>query len=157
MKKILLIIVALFAFSLLNVSAQDKPIKIVTGNPDLKVQVKRCVASGEQVFIDITIMDEVDDVKAGLLCDGWTEVQDSEGNTYNSYPKLFARIGSNGNYTPYPGDINLVSEVPSKVSFKLVGVPETAEYLPVMKIRLDSKKYGAPNYITIKNIPITRD
>ena len=101
-------------------------------------------------------MDEIDDVKAAIL-GGWTEVQDSEGNTYKDYPNLFIKLGSNGNFTPYAGDINLSSGVPSKVFFKLVGVPESAEFLSFMKIRLDSKKYGAPNFVTIKNIPITRD
>lgn len=157
MKKILIILLAMFAFGLQNVSAQPNPIKIATGNPDLIVQVKKCVASGNQVFIDITIMDKVDDVKVGILCGGCSEVQDSEGNTYNDYPKLYMKIGSNGSYTPHSAGLNLLSEVPSKVTFKLVGVPESAEFLPLMKIRLDSSKYGAPNYVTIKNIPITRD
>ena len=157
MKKILLTFMAIFAFGLQNVCAQEKPIKIATGNPDLKVQVKRCIASGDQVFIDITFMDEVDDIKASILCEGWSEVHDSEGNTYNGYPKLYIKFGSNEEFTPYGRGFNLSSGVPSKVFFKLKDVPESVEYLAIMKIRIDSKKYGAPNYVTIKNIPIIRD
>ena len=40
MKKILLILMAIFAFGLQNASAQDG-IKIITGHPDFKIQIKR--------------------------------------------------------------------------------------------------------------------
>ena len=83
MKKILLILMALSTFNLQIVSAQEAAIKIASGNPDLKVQVKRCVANGDQVFIDLTFMDEAEDVEATILCQGWTEVQDSEGAGYD--------------------------------------------------------------------------
>ena len=143
----------MFAFGLQNVNAQDAPIKIVTGNPDLKIQVKRCVANGDQVFIDLTFMDEADDVEAGILVGGWSEVQDSDGDTYTD---ILVKIGK-GEYTSYPRGFTLLENTPIKVSFKLQKVPVSVEYIARMKIRLDSKKYGAPNYVTIKNIPITRD
>ena len=54
MKKILLVLTAMFAFGLQNTDAQDAPIKIVTGHPDLKVKVNRCEASGNLVIIDLT-------------------------------------------------------------------------------------------------------
>ena len=54
MKRILLFIMAIFAFGFQNVNAQDAPIKIVTGHPDLKVKVNRCEASGNIVIIDLT-------------------------------------------------------------------------------------------------------
>ena len=157
MKRIVLALMAVFAFCFQSVCAQDAPIKIVTGHPDLKVQVKRCVANGDQVFVDLTFMDEAEDVEAAILSDGGcSEVQDSEGNTYLGYPNLFCKIG-NGGYTTLPPSFTLIEGVPVKVSFKLVKVPSSAESIARMKIRLDSKKYGAPNYVTIKNIPITRD
>ena len=37
MKKILLILMAMFAFGIQNVSAQDAPLKIVTNHPDFKL------------------------------------------------------------------------------------------------------------------------
>ena len=45
MKKILLILMAMFAIGLQNVNAQDAPLKIVTNNPDFTIKVKRCAAS----------------------------------------------------------------------------------------------------------------
>ncbi len=156
MKKYLLILMAVFAFGLQNVSAQDAPMKIVTGNPDLKVQVKRCVANGNQVFIDLTFMDEAEDVKAQILADGWSEVLDSEGNTYKHYPNLFCKIG-NEKYTPYPPSFTLLESTPLKVSFKLDQVPSSVEFIARMKIRMESRKYGNPNFVEIRNIPITRD
>lgn len=41
MKKILLTLMAIFAFGLQNVCAQDAPLKIVTNNPDFTIKVKR--------------------------------------------------------------------------------------------------------------------
>ena len=156
MKKISAIIIAFIAFGIQNVTAQEAALKIATGNPDLKVQVKRCVANRDQVFVDLTFMDEAEDVEAVILCNGWTEVQDSEGNTYNGYPNLFCRIAK-GEYTPYPPKFTLLEGTALKVSFKLDKVPSSAEYIARMKIRMESQKYGVPNYVTIKNIPITRD
>lgn len=156
MKKILLLLMAMFALSIQTVKAQEAVMKIASGNPDLKVQVKRCVANGDQVFIDLTFMDEAEDVDAAILCDGCSEVQDSDGNTYNSYPKLFCKIAK-GEYTPYPPGFTLLEGTPTRVSFKLKKVPSSTEFIARMKIRLDSKKYGSPNYVTIKNIPITRE
>ena len=156
MKKLLLILMAIIAFNLQIITAQEAAMKIASGNPDLKVQVKRCVANGDQVFIDLTFMDEAEDVDAAILCDGCSEVQDSDGNTYNSYPKLFCKIAK-GEYTPYPPSFTLLEGTPIKVSFKLEKVPSSTEFIARMKIRMESKKYGIPNYVTIKNIPITRD
>lgn len=155
MRTIVLILMAMFAFGLQNVCAQDE-LKIVTGHPDLKIQVKRCVANGDQVFVDLTFMDEAEDVKAAILSDGWSEVHDSEGNSYSGYPNLFCKIG-NGEYTTLPPAFTLIEGVPVKVSFKLVKVPSSVEFIARMKIRMESKKYGVPNYVTIKNIPISRD
>ena len=53
MKKILLILVAMFAFGIQNVSAQDAPLKIVTNHPDFNIKVKRCAASGKTLVIDL--------------------------------------------------------------------------------------------------------
>jgi hypothetical protein len=156
MKKLLLILMAIIAFNLQIITAQEAAMKIASGNPDLKVQVKRCVANGDQVFIDLTFMDEAEDVEATILCQGWTEIQDSDGNTYNGYPNLFCKIAK-GEYTPYPPSFTLLEGTPIKVFFKLEKVPSSTEFIARMKIRMESKKYGIPNYVTIKNIPITRD
>ena len=55
MKKILLILMAMLALGWQNVNAQDAPIKIVTGHPDFKIQIKRCAASGNTVIIDMIL------------------------------------------------------------------------------------------------------
>ena len=55
MKKILLTLMAIFAFGLQNVCAQDAPLKIVTNNPDFTIKVKRCAASGKTVVLDLIL------------------------------------------------------------------------------------------------------
>ena len=154
MKKFLFVLLAIFALNLQTVEAQETSIKIKSGNPDLKIQVKRCVANGDLVFIDLTFMDEAEDVEATILTGGWSIIQDSEGNSYDN--NLFCKIGK-GEYTPHSPSFTLLEGLPVKVSFKLVKVPSSVEFIARMKIRLDSKKYGAPNYIEIRNIPIKRD
>ncbi len=56
MKKLLLILMAMFAFGIQNVSAQDAPLKIVTNHPDFNIKISRCVANGKTVIIDLLLI-----------------------------------------------------------------------------------------------------
>lgn len=90
MKKILLILMAVFAFGIQNVSAQDAPLKIVTNHPDFKIKVKRCAASGKTVVIDLILSNvgatDVENIEGfGGIYYGsprGTEAYDDEGNIY---------------------------------------------------------------------------
>ena len=92
MKKILLILMAMFAFGIQNVCAQDAPLKIVTNHPDFKIKIKRCAASGKTVVLDLILMNEgVNDVEGVMAFGGqgrWTwscaEAYDDEGNIYQN-------------------------------------------------------------------------
>ena len=68
MKKILLTLMAIFAFGLQNVSAQDAPLKIVTNHPDFSIKVKRCAASGKTVVLDLILNNE-----GNIVIDAGTE------------------------------------------------------------------------------------
>ena len=93
MKKILLTLMAIFAFGLQNVCAQDAPLKIVTNNPDFTIKVKRCAASGKTVVLDL-ILNNVgtNDVDVYRIAGGYyssiigskenSEAYDDEGNMY---------------------------------------------------------------------------
>lgn len=161
MKKILFVLMALFVLASQNVIAQDAPIKIATGHPDLKVKVNRCEASGNFVIIDMsfTNMNE----------------QDAEGNTgpctYNGKtyePVAFDNQGnkfsikfkvSNQNDYSVWATVPLLSEIPAKVSLRIEGVPESSEFFSRLNLNFDCKTLGLDktNIIQIKNIPITRD
>lgn len=161
MKKILLLLMAMFVFALKNVSAQDAPIKIATGHPDLKVKINRCEASGNLVIIDLTFTN--------------LNERDAEGNTgpctYNGKtyePVAFDNQGnkfsikfkvSNQNDYSVWATVPLLSEIPAKVSLRIEGVPESSEFFSRLNLNFYSKALGLDktNIIQIKNIPITRD
>ena len=70
-----MILMAIFALGLQNVSAQDAPLKIVTNHPDFKIKVKRCAASGKTVVLDLILNNEgTNDVKIDMVVvDAWSE------------------------------------------------------------------------------------
>ena len=88
MKKVLFLLMVMIAFGFQSVHAQDTPIKIVTGHPDLKVKVKRCAASGKTIILDLVFSNEgARDVESFALLGSpaWNrgEAYDDEGNIYN--------------------------------------------------------------------------
>lgn len=165
MKKILLILVAMFAFSFQSANAQDG-IKIVTNHPDFKIKVKRCAASGKTVIIDLILTNNgTNDVenfqgKGG----GWGNPQDpvaydDEGNIYSG-DKLMVKVANREIYDKYgSGEFNIPVGVPIKYSIKLDGVSQSAERIARLKLvfyyggwGLDEKKP-----VRISNIPISRN
>lgn len=161
MKKILLLFMATFAFGFQNISAQDAPIKITTGHPDLKVKINRCEASGKLVIIDLTFtnMNEQD-------AEGNTGPCTYNGKTYepmaidsqgNSFPIKF-KVSNQNDYSIW-ATVPLLSEIPAKVSLRTEGVPESSEFFSRLNLNFDCKTLGLDktNIIQIKNIPITRD
>ena len=170
MKKILLLLMAMFAFGLQNASAQDAPLKIVTGNPDLKVKVTQCSANGENVFIDliITNMSEKDAgsyIWAATFDGGsqYTEAFDDQGNRYyreGVYKDVVTfKVANQNSYIPDVSDLPLPSEVPVKLRIRIEGFSEKAESIAKFRLLLycDALGLNANNSIIIRNIPISRD
>lgn len=160
MKKILVFLILMLAFGWQIVNAQDAPIKIVTGHPDLKVKVNRCEASGNIVIIDLTFtnLNEKD-------AEGITGPTMYSGNVYeplafdnqgNKYSIKF-EVSNQDNYS-VSGIIPLFSEVPVKVSLRIEGVPESSEYIARLNLNFACKALGleTTNIMQIRNIPITR-
>ena len=161
MKRILLFIMAIFAFGFQNVNAQDAPIKIVTGHPDLKVKVNRCEASGNIVIIELTFtnLNEKDgEGNTGpTMYNGKTYeplAYDSQGNKFS----IKFKVSNQDDYSVW-GIIPLLSEVPVKVSLRIEGVPESSEYFARLNLNFACQALGLEktNIMQIKNIPITRD
>ena len=158
MKKILLILMAMFAFGIQNVSAQDA-IKIVTGHPDLKFQIKRCVAQGKIVIIDMTITNNTEndiDVLMGETNCGPTVVYDSEGNTYDDWHKKPIKVGNKNFFENFRG--KLISGVPVKVQLKIQDFSEKAESIARLDFMFwsDQLNLGCSHAVIIRNIPVTR-
>ena len=162
MKKILLILMAVFAFGIQNVSAQDAPLKIVTGHPDFKIQIKRCAASGNTVLIDIVFNNiGISDIEEMNVYGGsWgSEAFDDDGNIYQSRALKVKAANKPSFDSEETGWFSLPTGVPVRLTINIEGVPQSVESISRLKLRLYCQSWGI-NYekpVLISNIPITRD
>ena len=161
MKKFLLIMMAIFAFSFQSANAQDG-IKIVTNHPDFKIKVKRCAASGKTVIIDLILTNEgTNDVEGINGGGGWnySEAYDDEGNIYN-HGSLKVKVANREMYDEQgSGMFNIPVGVPMKFSVRIEGVPQSAESIARLKLAFYYGGWGLDNSkpIRISNIPISRN
>lgn len=162
MKKILLVLLAIFAFGTLKVSAQEAPLKIVTNHPDFKIKIERCAANGKTVVIDMIFSnqgtDDVDDISVITNFEGYQcEAYDNEGNVYSRSISAYVKGKSDqyGNAKYF----SLIPDVPMKVRITIEECSETAERIARLRLRVDSNKWkiGRGKLVEIRNIPITRD
>jgi len=168
MKKILLILMTLFAFGLQNVCAQDAPLKIVTNHPDFKIKVKRCAASGKTVVIDLILMNEgtndVENIRVhgGIAPSGWgaAEIYDDEGNIYRG-ENILVKIANDKEWGVYSTSrFNIPTGVPMKLYVQVNGFSTSAESIARMKLYVDCPAWGINNNdkpVKFSNIPIIRD
>jgi hypothetical protein len=160
MKKIVMIFMAMFAFGIQNVSAQDAPLKIVTNHPDFNIKISRCVANGKTVIIDLLLINEGTNDVEGLYVGGGhngTEAYDNEGNIYVSGLKV--KIANRPEYSSSQSGFNIPAGVPMKLSISIDGVSQSAESIARLKIRIDCQAWGINSNkpVRISNIPITRN
>ena len=160
MKKILFILMAMFALGLQNVSAQDAPLKIVTNHPDFQIKVKRCAASGKTVIIDFILSNiGTNDVRVNnVVVYLWSEAYDDEGNIYQG-DNLKVKVANRQNYNGTSGDFLVPSGVPMKLSIQINNVSATAESIARLSLAFDCGVWGLDNnkLVKISNIPISRN
>ena len=162
MNKILLTLMAIFAFGLQNVCAQDAPLKIVTNHPDFKIKIERCAASGKTVVIDMLFSnegtDDADGVSVVTNFEGrQCEAYDSEGNVYRQSISAYAK-GLSDQYGNVK-NFSLIPDVPMKIRITIDEFSETAEKIARLRLRVDCRKWkiGSGKLVEIRNVPITRD
>lgn len=164
MKKLLLIMLAMFAFGLQNVIAQDTPLKIVTNHPDFNVKIKRCAVNGKTLIIDMIFTNKgTKDVMIGVTAGmngGYSEIYDDEGNNYKGQNgRIKVKIANSGGYQGEVNNYRLIPEIPVKVSFCVNDFADTAESIAYFGGVVNCKEWGIPDvdkYLIIRNIPITR-
>lgn len=169
MRRILLVVMTMFAFGVQFVSAQDEPMSIVTNHPDFTVKVKRCVASGKTLILDfVAINTGIDNVNKFALAPILTEVYDDEGNTYRG--NIGAKVANQTNYTYQRNaftdltmETKLLPNVPVKFSLIIPNFSQEATSVALIEIGVVCPKW---NYLVnfrsfsqrlaIKNIPVMR-
>ena len=158
MKKILLILMAMFAFGLQNASAQDG-IKIVTNHPDFDIKVKRCVASGKTVIIDLILNNEgTNDVTvSSVIAGNYSVAYDDEGNIYQK-GNLCVKVANRNQYTAYTDEFMIPTGVPMKTSIQINNVSPSAENIARLSLCILCSAWGLNEHKLVKfsNIPITR-
>ena len=159
MKKILIILMAMFAFGLQNVSAQDAPLKIVTNHPDFKIKVKRCAASGKTVVLDLILNNEgTNDVKVDGVSTFSSEAYDNEGNIYQD-TNLRIKVANREEYKSNSGSFMIPTGVPMRLSLQINNVSTSAESIARLSLCFDCSVWGlnGNKLVKLSNIPITRD
>lgn len=157
MKKVLLFLMAMFAFGLQNVSAQDG-IKIVTNHPDFNIKVKRCAASGKTVVIDMVFTNNSDnDVDMSIgIGNGWTVIHDDQGNEYK-FDGITLKI-ANKQPQGHWVDFTLIAGVPTNVKWTISNVPISVEHIARMIFMTRCEALSLRDSQTmIRNIPISRN
>lgn len=162
MKKVLLILMAMFAFGLQNVSAQDG-IKIVTNHPDFKIKVKRCAASGKTVIIDLILTNlgtsDIESIEGWGGTGRFSEAYDDEGNIYQQ-TSIKVRVANRENYEAYScGKFKIPVDVPIRYSVCLENVPTSVESISRLSLEFKCEKWGLNEnkLVKLSNIPISRD
>ena len=164
MKKILFLLMTMISFGFQSVRSQDAPLKIVTGHPDFKIQVKRCVASDKTVIIDLILKNEgTDDVENVILwaCTTMETIitYDNEGNIYGCGAN-FVKLANNPEYSNHDsGVFCMLSGIPMQMSLKIEGVSPSAERIARITLPFNCQAWGLNSQkpVKITNIPITRD
>ena len=167
MKKYFLIMMAIFAFGFQNVSAQGA-MQIITNHPDFSIKVKRCAASGKTVIIDLLLINTgANDIEKFTAYGGsdWgnpdvSEAYDSEGNIIKG-GSLRVKLANASNYTDVNEfqTIDLIPDLPIKMSVKIEDVPISAESISRLKLFFVCPKWGLDSnkMPVIRNIPISRN
>ena len=162
MKKILLLFVALLAFGVQNIQAQDAPLKIVTNHPDFKIKVKRCAASGKTVILDLILSNEgANDVENVDIMGGASgaEIYDDQGNIYQG-ESIAVKVANRKDYDMWrTGEFHILTGVPMRLSIRVDGVPAAATSIARLKLPVSARQWNLTREkpVVFRNIPITRD
>lgn len=133
------------------------------GTSNIDIKVKRCFASGNDVFIDLVLTGN--GRWENVFIHGHeSRIYDDEGNMYKGgfMGGQDYRYGINFEYdklTNKPDcQINIPRDVPRKVRVKITDVDEYASSFVKISMPCDGNSTNAnPFEIIIKNLPITRE
>ena len=149
---------ALILLSSISFVAFPQGMKIVTGNPDFKIKVTRCEASGSTVYMNLLLENKGDKEDRIIVYGGGINSSfaiDDEGNSYNESDfqvkigkELLSSVTTSG--TLYP-------DVPVKLSIQIEGVPESATLFRKIILEVQFVSGDFHKKVEISNVPIYRE
>lgn len=142
---------------------QEKKLTLKTGHPDVEVQIKRCIAQGEDVIIDLMVTSHTKWEKIYFIPDA-PQCFDDEGNYYKTERTSGGGLAGSIQYeidgeNKYWRSYLITEEdIPRKIRIIIKNVDEYASTFLSMKFPYlgngdDELKYT----LSIKNLPITRE
>jgi len=157
MKRFIILLSCLF----LSVPQVFSQVQVSSGNPELDVQVKRAVAEGNDVFIDLMITcyadwDVIRLIHRDRLCFFDDEGVLYHGDEYNGgIIRIFFFI--DGEKNSGHALLKVARDVPRKLRILVKDVNEYAASFTYIKIPYVANDHGDEAYIVIRNLPISRD
>ena len=138
-------------------------VSVSSGTPNIDVKLKRCFASGNDVYIDLVL--NGNGRWENVYINGYeSRIYDDEGNMYKGgfMGGQDYRYGISFEYDKLSNkpncQINIPRDIPRKVRLKITDVDEYASALVKISLPCDGNSTNAnPFEITIKNLPITRE
>lgn len=137
---------------------REQQMRIVTNNPNLKVRITRCVASGKTVLLDLVFTNVSGNDAEGIFVvessrSNGRKVYDDQGNSYSSVFK-----SANNDFRDRSW-MTLLADVPVKATLRIENVSTNAEMLARVTIPLEHNGLGLEldTPVTLRNIPISRD
>lgn len=125
----------------------ERPMKIESVHPDLKVRVTRCVAAQKMVMVTMELTDLADQDDRLEFSEFWCAAIDDAGNEHKAH--LYSQGEGRRIY-------NLVSGVKKKIEIRISDVPTSVESIARIVLPIESYVFPKGNII-IRNVPIDRD
>lgn len=143
------------------VAQSESGLKIVTGHPDLKMEVKRCEVSGTTCVLDLVIINYAADAKIYFYGGNkGTKIYDDEGNIYTGGSVEIQPAGAtySTSYGYNPSDFVYPTEVPVKFRITIKGVSNAATEFKRVNLKAHSYIHSIEeNPIMLYNVPISRE
>lgn len=156
--KRLILLLSLFLMSLPLAWTQTT---VSSGNPNLDVQVKRAIVSGEDVLVDLILTcysdwDVIRFIHRDRLCFFDDEGDLYHGDVYNGgvYKVL---IEIDGVRDTGHSLLRIAKDNPRKIRFVVKNVNEYATSFTLIRIPYKANDTGDEIFIQIKNLPITSE
>ena len=132
-------------------------VKIVTGHPDFKITVNRCVANDKTVLLELTVINATENDEEIYAPAGYRDVKfyDDLGNIYEG-GGIKVKL-ANREYTNYGDGIKFLANLPVKLSYMINDVSLKATSIALADLLISVKGLNVSgDKVKLRNIPIQR-